>query len=319
MINAITFVQRAVTKKSVTVPSGIFSIENNRIFAHNGLLTASMPIDIPINCKPKADTFTAIIKAANEAKVIPSFSLTPTGKLSVKAGKLRALIECDITHTHEYRPEGIDYTIDGADFMNIISTLEPFMGDNTDPAKSWANSIMFNGNKAYVTCNTIAIQYDSNLDFVMPIVIPSQAIKELIKIKKIPVSIRYCAKSITFFYDDDSWLKTRTLENKFPNFGSILNIPCLPIEMPEDFYTGLKQLKAFCDEEFNSICFTQEGLITKNEAVYEMNLPITHGIYNYNLLILLEGIMEKIDFSSYPRPAIFTGDRIRGCIVGYAR
>jgi hypothetical protein len=319
MINAINFVQRAVTKKSVTVQGGIFSIENNRIFAHNGLLTASASIGIPIDCKPKADTFTAIIKAANDANAIPSFNLTPTGKLSVKAGKLRALIECDITHTHEYRPEGIDYEIDGENFMQVITILEPFMGNNTDPAKAWANSIMFNGNNAFVTCNTIAIQHDTLLNITMPIVIPSQAIKELIKIKLIPVSVRYCQKSITFFYDDDSWIKTRTLENKFPNFGGILNIPCSPIEMPEDFYTGLKQLKAFCDEEFTSISFTKEGLTTKNEAIYEMTLPITYGVYNYNLLILLEGIMKRIDFSSYPRPAIFTGDRLRGCIVGYAR
>jgi hypothetical protein len=319
MINAINFVQRAVIKKSVTVQGGNFTIENGRIFAYNGLLTASAVINVPIDCKPKADTFTAIIKASHESNTVPSFSITPTGKLSVKAGKLKALIECNITDVQEHRPEGIDYPIDGEDFMGIINLLEPFMGNNTDPTKSWANSIMLNGNKAYVTCNTIAIEHTTNLDIAMPIVIPSQAIKELIKIKKFPISVRYCAKSITFFYDDDSWLKTRTLENKFPNFDPVLNTTCIPIELPEDFYTGLKQLKSFCDEEFNSICFTSEGLITKNEAVYEINLPITYGIYNYNLLILLESIMKKIDFSSYPKPAIFIGDRIRGCIVGYAR
>lgn len=314
MINAINFVQRAATKKT-----GVFIIENGRIIANNDLLTASAIIGVPIDCKPKVDTFTAIIKASNDAKAVPSFSITPTGKLSVKAGKLRALIDCDITHTQEHRPEGIDYPINGEDFLQIIAKLEPFMGNNTDPAKAWANSIMFSGDKAFVTCNTIAIQYDTGLDITIPIVIPSQAIKELIKIKMIPVSVRYCAKSITFFYEDSSWFKTRTLENKFPSFGGILNIPCLPIEMPADFFVGLKQLKAFCDEEFTSIGFTEQGLVTKNEAVYEMNLPITYGIYNYNLLILLEDIMQKIDFSSYPKPSIFVGDRLRGCIVGYAR
>ena len=122
MINAINFVQRAATKKT-----GVFIIENGRIIANNDLLTASAIIGVPIDCKPKVDTFTAIIKASNDAKAVPSFSITPTGKLSVKAGKLRALIDCDITHTQEHRPEGIEYPINGEDFLQIIAKLEPFM------------------------------------------------------------------------------------------------------------------------------------------------------------------------------------------------
>lgn len=316
MFEAVSFVNRAVTKKSADQEGGNFVIRNNVIYASNGVFTMAAPVALPIDCKPKASTFYAIVKSANDANVTPAYTITPTGKLSVKAGKLKALIECSVTHTDDYRPEGIDHEIDGAAFMEAISTLEPFMGDNPNPSMQWANGMLLGGDAIRATCNTIAVRYDIALGFKHFIVIPAVAVKELLKIKRTPVGIRYCAKSITFFYGNGYWFKTRTMENKFPNFENVLEVDCTLQDVPEGFFDGLRQLKPFCDEQFMSIGFNKDGLTTANGADYIMSLPVDYGLYNYQLLALLEKVVDKIDFSLYPKPVIFTGNNLKGCLVG---
>lgn len=310
MFESINFVNRAAEKDAV------FTITNGRIFASNDVFTMSAPFAVPIECRPKASTLHAIVKSANDAKVAASYTLTPTGKLSVKAGKLKALIECSTVPAGDFRPEGLDHPLNGEEFIKAVSKLEPFMGDNPNPGMQWANGMLLGGNHIRVTCNTVAVRYDINLDMRHHIVIPSVAIKELLRIKMIPTGIRYCSKSITFFYPDGYWFKTRTMENKFPNFENILDVDCNVIPPPEGFFAALKQLKPFCDEQFMSIGFTKDGLVTANGAEYGIELPCDYGLYNYQLLSHLEKMIDKIDFSLYPKPVIFTGENLKGCMVG---
>lgn len=40
------------------------------------------------------------------------------------------------------------------------------------------------------------------------------------------------------------------------------------------------------------------------------------GIFNIDMLQILKGVANKIDFTKYPKPCPFLGDRIRGVIIG---
>ncbi|QFR59683.1 hypothetical protein P6F33_gp82 [Pseudomonas phage Quinobequin-P09] len=40
------------------------------------------------------------------------------------------------------------------------------------------------------------------------------------------------------------------------------------------------------------------------------------GVYQIEMLKLLKDVAQKIDFSAYPNPCLFYGDRLRGAIVG---
>ena len=40
------------------------------------------------------------------------------------------------------------------------------------------------------------------------------------------------------------------------------------------------------------------------------------GIYSLDMLILLKGVAQQADFTTWPKPCLFFGGMIRGAIVG---
>jgi hypothetical protein len=50
-------------------------------------------------------------------------------------------------------------------------------------------------------------------------------------------------------------------------------------------------------------------------ASYEVELP-AEGLYNMQMLGLLAGVVNTIDLTLYPGPALFFGEKLRGAIIG---
>ena len=91
MLKELKFVSGAVAKKEFIPAITHFCIENGTVRAYNGTLALSSPIACDINCKPKAVPMVNAIARCSETITM---SVTPTGKLSIKSGPFRALIEC---------------------------------------------------------------------------------------------------------------------------------------------------------------------------------------------------------------------------------
>ena len=77
--------------------------------------------------------------------------------------------------------------------------------------------------------------------------------------------------------------------------------------------------KAFVDKQ-GKIFFKPGFICTSFDEAEGANYYIPdhqyEGIYNIEMLMLLEGVAKSIDWTTYPRPCLFMGDRLRGAIVG---
>lgn len=316
MLEALKFVRGAVAKRDYLPALTHFRISGGRVTGYNGVIALSSPIDLDIEASPRAVPF---VKAIERCTVTTAIHVTPAGKLSLRSGKFKALIECadDSQVLDSIKPEGVGAEMPGA-ILNAFRVLEPLMG--TDASRPWSNGILLRGDSAYVTNNVIIAQLWIGCE--MPEVnIPSLAVRELIRIREEPLAVTLGDRSITFHFDQDRWLRSQLLDLDWPDASRMLNMVSytdLP-PIPTNFFETIEQLQPFVDEE-GRIYFREGKMSTSADgesgASFDFDSLPNHGSFHHAHLASLQGIATRVDFSTHPNPSPFIGDMVRGVIVG---
>ncbi len=315
MLNALKFVKGSIASKGFAPELTHFKIEGGHIKGFNGSLALSSPIALDLDVAPKAVPF---IKAITSCRATTAMSVTPTGRLSIKSGKFKALVQCVESDNYpDIRPEGEVVKLNG-DFIEILRQLTPFMSE--DASRPWSRGIMLKGRYATVTNNIVIVQAWLPEIFPIKINIPAQAVKELVRIKEEPCHLQVSENSITFHYEDGRWLRTNLNSMEWPDLDPIFSAKPNVASLPTDFFEALEDLKAFTDDA-DRVIF-RDGKVSTTQVDDEVGASVELTDFPYearfNLLQLqkIESIVDKIDFTMYPRPCIFYGDKLRGAIVG---
>jgi hypothetical protein len=315
MLRELKFVQGAVAKKDLLPAMTHFRIEGGTVRSYNGTLAISCPIPLDIDCCPKADSMVRAIGNCQDATTI---SVTPTGKLSIRSGKFKALVDTIEGETPHVQPAGEPFAFDGEQFVEACKVLEPFIG--TDASRPFTNGVLLDGQSAYATNNTCLVQYWLGAAFPLRVNVPRAAIKEVLRVGEPPTHGQVDANSITFHYTDGRWIRSQLLDTAWPMdlITGLLDRPCTPYQLPEDFFAGLATIKSMADG--TSRVYLRDGALRTHAdhdqgAAYEVELP-AEGLYNLQMLGLLEGVVDTIDLALYPGPALFFGERLRGAIIG---
>jgi DNA polymerase III sliding clamp (beta) subunit (PCNA family) len=313
---SLAFVKGAVAKKDYQPALTHFRIKDGRVIGYNGIIALSCPIDLDLVACPKASTF---IKAIDQCKSAgTSLHLTPAGRLSIKSGPFRALIEC--TEESELldtiQPEGEGCELPG-EIISAFRTLRPFIGD--DASRPWSNGVTLRGQSAYATNNIIIGQYWVGQE--MPeINVPELAINELIRIGKEPMAVTLGERSITFHFENGSWLRSQLLNGECPIFDRFLEQEGSFEPFPTGIFDAIEKLKPFLEDE-KRIYFRKDRICTSFDGETGASLEVEGvpegGAYHYEQIMLLQGVVQTIDFSPRPpKPCPFRGNKMRGIILG---
>lgn len=314
MLNELKFVQGAVAKKELIPTLTHFRIENGTVRSFNGSLALCTPIDLELDCKPKAIPF---VKAIQNCKTEVTMKMTPSGRLSIKSGSFKAFIECVEDETPHVVPEGEEFPIDGEALIKALKVISPFIGE--DATRPWSNGILLKGQSAYATNNVSLIEYWVGSSFPIVCNVPKAAIRELVRIGEPPERAMVTETSISFLYSDGRWVRSNLLNTDWPDMNKVLDVTCDPQPMNEELYEALDSIKPFVDK-LERIYITKgvvgTSLIKDEGASYNLKDFEHEGVYQLKILNLLKGVATSIDFSLYPKPCIFYGDRLRGAIIG---
>lgn len=316
MLAELKFVQGAVSKKDFIPSLTHFVIEEGTVRGYNGMLGLCSPIPFDIECKPKAESLVRAIASCSETVQL---AMTSAGRLSVKSGQFKAFVECLAEEsTPHVQPEGEHVAIDGSSLLGSLKVVAPFIGD--DASRPWSNGVLLSGQSAFATNNITLVEYWTGFTVPRPLNIPRAAIKELIRIDEGPEAVQLTDTSITFHFTGNRWLRTQLLATKWPDISKILNKESNPVPLDNRLFEALKTLKPFIDKT-GRILFRGAGKIATHDdesegAGYEIEGFNHTGVYQIDMLNLLEATAKSIDWSSYPSPSMFFGDRLRGAIVG---
>lgn len=314
MLAELKFVQGAVAKKDLLPALTHFRIEGGHVRSYNGKLALSSPINFDIDCTPKAEPFVRAIQNCDETVTL---SMTPAGRLSIKSGSFRAYIECVTTETPHVVPEGEEFDIDGESMLQALKTLSPFIGD--DASRPWSNGVLLKGASAYATNNVILAEYWVGAQFPITCCIPKDAIREILRIGEAPSAIQADANSISFHYSDGRWVRSNLLDTAWPDIERIIEVESNPTPVLKELFDAINALRPFTDKlgriyiENGTISTTvEEG----EGASFEIEGLEWNGVYQVDMLRLLNGVAKQADFTLYPAPCAFYGDRVRGVIIG---
>lgn len=315
MLDELKFVQGAVARKDMLPAMTHFRIEKGTVRSYNGVMAISSPIALDLDCCPRADSLVKAISSCQEATTI---TVTPNGRLSIHSGKFRAIVDTIQGETPHVEPEGDLVQFDGSVLVEAFKVLEPFIG--TDASRPFTNGVLLDSGSAYATNNTCLVQYWIGGAFPLRVNVPRAAIKEVLRIGEPPTHGQVTRDSITFHYTDGRWIRSQLLSTEWPMdlVAGLLDQPSNPQPLPEDFFVGLATIRGMADGA-SRIYMTNGALRTHTDldegAAYEIELP-AEGLYNMHMLSLLEGVVNSIDLTRYPQPALFLGEKLRGAIIG---
>lgn len=316
MIDDLRFVQGAIAKKDIVPALSHFRIHNGRIKGYNGKIAICSPIELGIDCQPKATEF---IKAIQSCDSTVHLNLTPAGRLTVKSGAFKAHIGCIAEDFPDVEPEGMTVQLPGG-LLPALKMLEPMIAE--DASRPWARGILFRGAFAHATNNVVICQYWLGYDFPFDLVIPHDAVNELLRVGLEPVSMQMTESSVTFHFEGNRWLRTQSASTKWPDIGRILDKEgVVPNDLPPDFFDKLDILRPFIDE-LSRVYFVSGAMAThidegigakiEHDPAYIGHFP-TEGCFNLNQFRLLAKVAKQFDFNH--SPALFFGDSLRGAIM----
>lgn len=314
MLTSLKFVQGGVSKKDMVPEMKHFAIEGGRVSSYNGVLALSAPIPFDIDCYPKADV---LIKAIKNCEGTVKLSLTPAGKLRIVSGDFKALVNCIEKSEVHVQPDGVQIPLDGDGLLKAFKVLEPFVGD--DASRPWANGVLLRNNCAYATCNIVLVQYWLGFSLPHVVNIPAAAVREVIRINEAPIHLQMTDKSITFHYADGRWIRTQLFSTEWPDIDPILERPSMPQPVDERIFDALARLKGFTDKS-GRVMFGAGKVYTHDDeeegGSVEVPGSTMQGIYTLDMMMLLKGIATHADFSTWPKPCMFSGGMLRGAIIG---
>lgn len=322
MLTDLKFCMGAVAKKDLVPAMKHFNITDGFVRSYNGIVGLCAPISCDIDCNPRAD---ALYNAIENCGEVIALSMTPGGKLSVKSGKFRSLVPCIEDTVEHPQPEGLDIDINGAGLIQAFKILEPIIGD--DAARPWQAGVLLKNGCAYATNNVVAVEYwvGSDFGFGTTANIPAQAIREVLRVGEEPTHLQIAENTVTFHYASGRWIRTQLLSTEWPDFQALLNpgLQCNHTEIEPAVWEACERLKKFTDAKMGDAIYFEGGeAFTHRDreqgSSYLCESVRWTGIYNRVMLSLIQPLATTADFTTWPKPAFFFGDRLRGAIVGRA-
>lgn len=317
MLNDLKMVAGAVAKKDYVPSLTFFRIKNGRICGFNGTLAVSTPTDLAVTAMPKAASFVKAIEKMPDATQVV-LNLTAAGRLSVKSGNFRVSVEClaDDMAFPDVEPEGVTTMLSGG-LLPVLDKVAPFMG--VDASRPWSRGVLLRGQSAFATNNIVLIQHWLSSAFPVEVTLPSDAVKEMLRIGIEPISVQAAERSVTFHYPDGSWLRTAHATDPWPDLSRVLDNPSEPRPFPAGFFDGVSRLDAF--KEKADRLYLREGVIATSMqegdgATVDLEGFPGVGCHYLSQTAKLDGVATSIDWSLYPGPCLFFGDMLRGAIIG---
>jgi hypothetical protein len=144
------------------------------------------------------------------------------------------------------------------------------------------------------------------------LLIPKEAIEIIIKAKKSLKSFGFSDSSMTFYFEDDSWLKTDLVNEPYINYQQLLNVQANAVELPPEFFIGVKSLSPIAQDKI--INFDENGFYTNNNARFEL-LGLPKDIaFSIDYLLDLQEYMVSADFNVEDQQCLFFGNNVRGIL-----
>lgn len=290
-------------------------LNNNWVTAFNGILAIGCPIQEDIYACPHNQT---LINALSKCGENLSITQLDNNRLSIKSNKFKAVVPClEQSLLSVSIPDQPIAVIDDR-FKEALESVSGLITD--DIYRVVTASILMNGSSIVSTTGTVIFEYWHGIDLPSGLAIPKAVIKPLVQCSKKLARFGFSQSSVTFYYENGSWLRSQLYADQWPDIRGILDRPSNPFPIPADFWQGLAALQPFTEGLIYFDADVMRSHATGDQgASYEVPGLPPGPIYPAKQLALIKGYADQIDFlcqwdNNYC--LYFYGKQIRGIIAG---
>jgi hypothetical protein len=294
-------------------------LANKQATAFNGILAAGAIIEEDIYACPQNKL---MVEALSKCDNVYSITQLDNNRLSIKSGKFKAIVPCiDPTILANIAPDPSIAPINDT-FKTAIEAVGVLAVENAQ--RVLEASILNTGQSVVASNGKVIFEYWHGLNLPPGLIIPKALVKPLADTKKKLVSFGYSKSSITFYFEDNSWLRSQLFAQQWPDVSHILDKVSNPYPIPATFWEGLAAIAPF--SENGDIYFTPGMLRSHNTegigASFEIEALPGGLIYPARQLALLKPWVQSIDFLAQgphgSKMLMAYGGAMRGVIAGRA-
>lgn len=290
-------------------------MSNGWAIAHNNVIGIGEKIKEDINCCPHAFTLRDALSKCGQSINITQLDT----KLSIKSDKFRALVKCIPRENMTLRePDAPVVPIDDRLKASVVA-VSKFTEDET---RIDVASILLHNGSVVAGDRHVYLEHWHGIDLPPNLALPKAVIQPLIKNTKKLTQFGYSNNSVTFWYEDGSWLKTQLFVEKWPDVQRIFNRPSNPLPLPEGFFAALRTVEPFSESAcvyFDTNALRSHPPEFDAGATYEVYGLPKGPIMNIKQLRMMEPFIKTIDFfvqNGNHKMTLFFGDNCRGVIAG---
>lgn len=299
-------------------------LRGNMAVAFNGQIAAGHPIAEELTLCPQLDKFKIALNRCGKSLTI---SETPTGQISVKGDKLRALVQC-------LAPEDVP-TIQPDPMIvpvgEIIKETFKVCGALASEAaeRVMEASLLLEANSCTGTNGAAILQHWHGVDLPPAMVLPKLFTAGVAKQTKPLAGFGFSwnadntqVASVTFWFEGGAWIKAQCYADKWQDVNNVLNVHSVPIETQGDLFEAIEAVSHFNEDGF--VTFAEGKVMSHDTDAVGAQFPVK-GLaggkkFNGKLIKLVAPYAAKIDLTSYPDRAFFFGgtpeNPVRGAIMG---
>lgn len=297
-------------------------IEFNTAKAFNLIVGVGTTVEEDLIACPQTDLFLSAVERAGDEYQITQLSAQ---KLLIRAGEFHAYIPCRAPSEFVWRDPDVPTGHLDDRFMEALGKVA---GLAVKDDERLINCSIFLGNGSVVGTNSaVIVEAWHGLQFPHGLLIPKSTYSLLKKVKKPIVAYGYsdAGDSLTFYFDDDTWLLTKLYRDKWPpSIADHLDRASRSIsthDVPPDFFDAIRKVAPFSAD---GRIFIEDNLVSSHpfdvkEEGSGLSLQfagVKHAkrVYAFDNIKQVARLAVRWDEYAQKDGTYFLGDNLRGLI-----
>ena len=282
-----------ITKKEGSPNETHIMLHNRVCVGNNGILAAGLSIDEDILAYPNAELITNAIGKCGE-----HYSITQLDKnrLSIKSNKFKAIVPClNPSMMQPVIPDPPQATLDNR-FREALTSVSVLASETAQSVIT--ASVLMAGASLIATDRKVIMEAYHGCDLPVGIALPKAFCTALQKIDKKLTKFGYGRSSCTFYFDDESWLRTQFFSEPWPDVSRILNRKSNMWPVPNDFWQAVDAVAPFShdgDLHFDTGILRSSSVEDTGASHEVFGLP-QGPIFSAKQLKLIQPYTQQVDF-----------------------
>lgn len=278
----------------------------------DGVLTIGTKVEEDVTACPKtADLLAALQKCGQQVAI----SQLNDFVLSVRSDRFKASINCvkfeDMPLSYPDPPVAAI-----TDELKVAFETCAWLAQE-GAERAYAASLLLQAGSVVATNGHVMLEYWHGIDLPPGLLIPKAAAVAVTKIQKPLVRFGFSASSATFYFEDESFLKTQLFQDHYPVYSKVFEQRVGDVwPLPADFFAGVEAVRGFSESKF---IFLRGDKIQSHEAeehgaTYDMKGIPQHMSFNHDYLVAVAPHFKNVVFTD--RAAFFANEKVRGAVMG---